>query len=294
MDVSIIIVNYNTFNLTKNCIESILNYSKSFDYEIIVIDNASVDDSVNLLKSIYDYNQIKIIASDVNLGFGKANNVGANIAKGEYIFFLNSDCILINNSIKYLLDFYKEYSKIIKLGVLGTLLVDNKLEITNSYGKFPTVFHEIKFFFSIRLMKNKKEQSEINFEDKYFNVDYVSGANMFLERKLFDKVDGFNDCFFIYFEETDLQYRLSNIGYKSYILPIKGIIHLEDGSTDNVDNAPQWKRVTFKDSRFKYIKRNDKFYSLFYLFNLIFGLISFLNLRYSFKQNFQFYRTGLF
>lgn len=293
MEVSIVIVNYNTFSLTKNCIDSIIKNSKNFDYEIIVIDNSSTDRSIHELNAIY--NDVRIIESKQNLGFGRANNIGAAIAKGDYILFLNSDCILIENSIKYLLDFYKEFSSKFKIGVLGSLLINNDLEIINSYGSFPTVFKEIQSFFSNRLIKrNKKESLDVNIQSNYFQVDYVSGANMFLERKLFDKVGGFDDCFFIYFEETDLQFRLSNIGYKSFILPIKSIIHLEDGSTDNVDNASQWKRVTFKDSRFKYIKRNDKRYLLFYIFNLTFGLISFLNFKYSFKQNYQFYKTGLF
>lgn len=292
MDVSIIIVNYNTFSLTKKCIESIIENTFDVDYEIIVIDNSSSDGSV--VKLNYLFKDIRIIEFNENLGFGKANNYGVTIAKSDYLLFLNSDCIVIDNYLKKILDFHRELSNNFKIGVLGSLLLNNNLEIANSFGTFPTAYKEIKSFFTNRFLRNNRFQLDIDVEAGFFNVDYVSGANMFMTRELFNKVGGFDDCFFIYFEETDLQYRLSNIGYKSYIVPIKGIIHLEDGSTNIIDNASQWKRVTFKDSRFKYLKRNDKLFWLFYLFNFAFGLISFFNFKYSIKENFQFYKTGLF
>ena len=292
MEVSIVIVNYNTFSLTRNCIDSVIDMFREVDYEVIVVDNASSDGSVGKLKAHFD--GITVVESKKNLGFGSANNYGAGIAKGDYLLFLNSDCIVLDNALRKMLDFYKEYSDKLNIGVLGSLLQNNRLEVTNSYGVFPTVYKEIFSFFTNRLHKVKDEQSEVNEKNEYFFVDYVSGANMFMHRELFTKVGGFDECFFIYFEETDLQFRLSKIGYRSCVLTIKDIIHLEDGSTDIVSDASQWKRVTFKDSRFKYIRNNDKRYRLFYLFNLVFGILSLLNPKYSIKQNFEFYRTGLF
>lgn len=102
MDVSVIIVNYNTLGLTSDCIESIIAQTSTVEYEIILVDNASTDGS----KEVFAQDKrIKYIYSDQNLGFGRANNLGIREAKGRYLFFLNSDTILLNNAVKLFFDF---------------------------------------------------------------------------------------------------------------------------------------------------------------------------------------------
>ena len=104
MDVSVIIVNYNTLELTKNTIESVFEKTIEVSYEIILVDNASTDGSVEFFENNYK-DKIILIKNNENLGFGRANNKGIEIAKGKYIFLLNSDTLLINNAIKILFDF---------------------------------------------------------------------------------------------------------------------------------------------------------------------------------------------
>src|SRR5690348_12526562 len=134
MNVSIIIVNYNTKDLLSNCIGSIYSNTKDVDFEIIIVDNASIDGSQELIKEKFP--EVVLIESEVNLGFGKANNLGAEFAKGDYLFLLNSDTILQNNAVFYFLDFYKKNNNL-NIGCLGGMLVDENGEIIHSAEQFP-------------------------------------------------------------------------------------------------------------------------------------------------------------
>ena len=105
MQVSIIIVNYNTKELLNNCLKSIYKYTKDIDFEIIVSDNGSTDNSISMLKT--EFPQVVIVDNGKNLGFGAANNKGLEIAKGKYIFYLNSDTLILNNAVKIFYDYFE-------------------------------------------------------------------------------------------------------------------------------------------------------------------------------------------
>jgi len=115
--VSVILINYNAGQITCNCIESIYKQVKSCDYEIIVVDNASADNSVERIKSSHP--AVKLIQSDENLGFGRANNLGVTNAKGEFVFLLNNDTILKNDPFPY---FFKHFENEPSTGIVGCLL----------------------------------------------------------------------------------------------------------------------------------------------------------------------------
>lgn len=139
MDVSVIIVNYNTLGLTSDCIESIIAQTSTVEYEIILVDNASTDGS----KEVFAQDKrIKYIYSDQNLGFGRANNLGIREAKGRYLFFLNSDTILLNNAVKLFFDFC-EKNPDRKIGAVGAVLKDQNQKNIHSYGRFITPRGEI-------------------------------------------------------------------------------------------------------------------------------------------------------
>lgn len=118
MDISIIIVNYNTKELTKNCIDSIYEKTKDIEFEVILVDNDSNDGSKELFERD---KKIEFVEAGKNLGFGKANNLGLTRATGKYIFFLNSDTILVNNAVKIFFDFCEGH-KDLKTGGIGCLL----------------------------------------------------------------------------------------------------------------------------------------------------------------------------
>ena len=139
MDVSIIIVNYNTLGLTSDCIESIVDKTSDLEYEIILVDNASTDSS----KAVFPQDpRVRYIYSDRNLGFGRANNLGIREATGRYLFFLNSDTILLNNAVKYFFDFCEKNPEH-KIGALGAVLKDRNLRNIHSYGRLITPPGEI-------------------------------------------------------------------------------------------------------------------------------------------------------
>ena len=139
MDVSIIIVNYNTKELTAACINSIFQYTEGVEFEVILVDNASTDSS----KAVFSQDpRVRYIYSDRNLGFGRANNLGIREATGRYLFFLNSDTILLNNAVKYFFDFCEKNPEH-KIGALGAVLKDRNLRNIHSYGRFITPLGEI-------------------------------------------------------------------------------------------------------------------------------------------------------
>ena len=134
MQLSIIIVNYNTRDFLKTCLNSIFEQTHDIEYEIIVSDNGSTDGSLEMLAK--DFPTVHVIANGQNLGFGAANNRGLDIAKGKYIFYLNSDTILLNNAPKLFYDYFEAHSNE-KLGAIGGMLLDSNKRFIHSGGNFP-------------------------------------------------------------------------------------------------------------------------------------------------------------
>lgn len=228
MDVSVIIVNYNTKQLTINCINSVFERTKGVSFEVILIDNASTDGSVDCFRKD---KRIVLIEGKENYGFGGANNMGIKVAKGKYLFLLNSDTILIKNAIYPLLAF-AETNQDLKVGVLGSVLLDENKKESPSFGQFPS----LKSLFNNLLIRLKQIEG---YEKKIFKqvltngyarVDYISGADLFIPKTIIDRIGGFDANIFMYYEETDLQKRIANAGYQRIIINSRDIIHLVGGS----------------------------------------------------------------
>ncbi|MEI6576788.1 MAG: glycosyltransferase family 2 protein [Bacteroidota bacterium] len=239
--VSIIIVNFSTKELTARCIQSIIDCSVKFSYEIIVVDNNSSDNSVEFLRKYFS--NITIISMAENLGFGSGNNFGVKVAKGRFILLLNSDTIFIADILSSFIAFHLN-SNVSNIGVLGSLMISEEFDIVHSFGNFPAILRYGKKF-----DKQRKESSIIReIESNYYSrVDIVSGANMFMERELFISLNGFDSNIFLYEEELDLQYRMNLNNLYSFIINERGIIHLEGKSSSN------------------YFKRKHSFISLAYV-----------------------------
>jgi len=129
MDVSIILVNYNTCDLTLNCLKSIQEKVQNIEYEVFVVDNHSKDDSVEKIKQ--GYPNVKLIQSPNNIGFGRANNIAIKESQGKYIFLLNTDTVLMNNAVKVLFDFMEQNEK---CGACGGNLYNDDGEMIHSFG----------------------------------------------------------------------------------------------------------------------------------------------------------------
>lgn len=286
MQVSIIIVNYNTLEVTNNCISSIFALTNAIDFEVILVDNASTDGS----KEFFENNpNITYIYSNENLGFGKANNLGAHIAKGEFLFLLNSDTILIENSIQKLYKFFADNENKLKIGVLGCLLIDENKSINGFGDVFPDIISFNRD--NIRTLpvfgKYLKKKSTIYaFNNEYFEIDYVLGADMLIRKSLFTQVNGFDPQYFMYFEESDLQLGIARLNYKNYIYTGTKIIHLEGGSFTSGKKTSNNKRIMVHQSKIYYAKKNfPTKYLKFKLLDIGRLLLNILNYKYTFAEN---------
>ena len=244
MDVSIIIVNYNTCQLTRNCVDSIFEKTKNLSFEIILVDNASVDGS----KEVFEQdNRIKYIYSKVNLGFGGGNNLGYKYADGDYIFLLNSDTLLINNAIYELVNFMKKHTDV---GIAGGALYNLEMQPCHSYGELlPSLKSELNHLFRNLFVKKIKKNicKEVN-SIGYASVGYITGADMILRREIIDQIGLFDTDFFMYFEETEMTFRYLKNGIKSFYYPKAKIQHLEG------------KSFTFKEAREQVYLESRKLY----------------------------------
>lgn len=247
MNVSILIVNYNTHELLANCLQTVYEQTKDITFEVIVVDNASTDGSEQHIMSRFP--SVRWIASKENLGFGKANNLGASKAQGEYLFLLNSDTLLLNNAVKMFYDYAKRYTK--EDMVLGGWLLNRNGDINHSYGEFPTVGSEIRYLLEkTKDSLQKRPHRELPMEK---NVDYIVGADIFISRELYNQFGGFDPNIFMYYEETDLLLRMSKAGIKRRLIVGPKIIHLEGGSFGR--NSLTYRRFMMAQSSYNYLVR---------------------------------------
>ena len=210
---SIIIVNYNTKELIKNCLNSIFLNCNISDFEIIVVDNNSQDSSVEMLKREFG-NKIKLIVNNKNRGFGVANNQGVKVAKCKYLFFLNSDTIFTDNILKPINDFFLSNKEV---GVVAPkLLLEDGGEQLYAFGPFPKVL-------DVTLNKFKSIPS---YQKHKFFVDWVSGAALVIKKDVFERVNGFDENFFMYFEDIDLCKRVKDLKCGIVVYPEVSVIHL--------------------------------------------------------------------
>lgn len=271
MDVSVIIVNYNTFQVTRECIDSIVEKTHSISYEIILVDNASTDGSK---ESFEQDSRITYIYSEHNGGFGYGNNLGMKVAKGKYFFLLNSDTLLVNNAIKEFYDYAEAQNE---KYLYGCYLMHDDGSYCSSFFYFPAF--NIKSFLK-RIFGLKKEE-RLDYVEK--NVEAISGADMFFHREIYEKTGGFDENIFLYGEEGEWQYRMSKAGYGCHIIPQPQIIHLEGKS---MNMSPSKMAIKWK-SHFYILKKHMRPFTYlltrcYYAFN-----ITMRNLNHLFKPEYK-------
>lgn len=267
MDVSIIFVNYKTKDLTINAIKSVKEKTEGLIYEIFVVDNNSQDGSIEAIEQ--EFADIKIIKNPNNAGFGAANNLAIKQAKGKYIFCLNTDTLLVNNAIKIMFDFMeKEENQ--NVGVCGGLLHDVDLNVIHSGGRFPCL-EGVFWKFGLRYLLPKYYRKRYGLDCLATKIEYVTGADIMFRKSVLDKVGLFDENYFMYFEESDLCYRIKKIGYLIKLINDAKIIHLEGKSTKDELKKKKW----FKSSEFYYFKKHHPF--KFYFVKLMYIYIYFID-----------------
>lgn len=260
IDVSVIIVNYNTTQLTIQCIQSVFQFRNKYVVEVILIDNASADRSIEQLTAIFP--EIHFIQNNRNIGFGAANNKGIKIAKGEFVFLLNSDTLLLSDAITTFVDYMRNPAHS-KVAVCGGSLLSPELQPATSFGNFPTILCAVSLlgfkFLYPKFYQHQLALGVVNYNAQIKVVDFISGANMFIRASVLKAVGLFDESFFLYFEETELSHRIWKAGYQSVLLPEINIVHYEGSSAAQADSNNNQKEFNKTQYRF-YITSRKLFY----------------------------------
>lgn len=227
MKLSIVVLNYNTKDLTLDCIASIVEqYEKELEkgeFEIILLDNNSTDASANAFRKLRIKN-LKFVQNEENVGFSKGNNIGVKNASGEYILFLNSDTEIKDKGLIRMIEFLDEHTKV---AILGGKLENADGSVQKSCGNFYSLFNLFLLLYGGGklglLTKSPKKISK---------VDWVSGACMMIRADIFRKIGGFEEKLFMYMEDVELCYRAFKKNYLTYFYPNVTLIHKERGSSN--------------------------------------------------------------
>ena len=231
IDVSIIIVNYNSFKLLKACLESIIHHSQGFEFEIIVVDNNSTDGDVEEI--INKFENTKLIRNEKNEGFAKANNKGAAICKGKYLLFLNNDTIFVENTLQILLQYLREQKDRI---LIAPKLLNKDGSIQHSVYRFQTLWLSFTtYFFLYSIFPRSKYFNRYSLMNRGINeiteVETITGAFMLFYREDILALKGFDEDYFFYGEDNDLCKRFRDSGGKIIYYPETKIIHLKGGTS---------------------------------------------------------------
>jgi GT2 family glycosyltransferase len=258
---SIIIVNWNSKEYVRNCLSSIVATIAGIEYEIIVVDSGSFDGCGEMVER--NFPQVRFVQSGANVGFARANNLGARYARGQVLFLLNPDTEVRGNAIEQL---YARFHELPRPGVIGCRLLNSDGSIqTSCVQPFPTIPNQIlncqllqRWFPKIRIW-----WTALTFKDSTspVPVEAVSGACMLIDRRLFDLVEGFSDDFFMYGEDLDLCYKTRAAGFTNYHVPEVEIVHHGGGSTQH----SRFSEVMMKESVRRLLsKTHGSVYSLGY------------------------------
>ncbi len=241
MDLSVIIVNYNTKKLIKSCIESIIKNTEGISHEIIVVDNGSSDGSQRELNRLQKITKSisKVVDNKENLGFGSANNKAMKIAKGNFFLLLNTDTEICDNVLGEMTRWMKANPRV---GISSCSLKSPNGRFQGTGGYFPTILRVfswmtiqdlplvdriIKPFHPVHSMLFNKGE---DFYLKEQELDWVTGAFFFMRRDIYDEIGGFDEDYFMYTEEVDLCFRAKKNGWKVCYLPRWSILHLGGAS----------------------------------------------------------------
>lgn len=240
--ISVILINYNSTHHTINCVKSIQDQtSKDLDYEIILVDNNSREEEksklINWLKQP-EQKDITFIQSNTNTGFTGGNMMGVNIAKGQYLYLLNNDCILQNDVLSILSQFLNENPNV---AAVSPTMLNNQKKHTPAFSYMPSV--ATKWLGNNLMNKiNSKVYPDRKTAYEYpIKVQVITGASMFLRKSVFEKVGYMDPAYFLYLEEEDLCMKLTKAGYDIYHVPAAIIQHLGEESTNrNYDIAREY------------------------------------------------------
>ena len=247
---SIVIVSWNTCDLLKKCLESIINFTKDIPYEIIIVDNASQDGSCEMVQSKFP--SVILIRNEENVGFSRANNQGIKKAKGEYIALLNSDTYITDNSFFNMIDFMKKDSNI---GICGPKILNPDLSPQ------PTRTDQYKpidaFLKILGLYNYKRESARMNY-NKIQDVEVIGGCCMIFRKSVFDAIGLFDESYFLYNEENDICLRARKTNWKVVFFPTSIVYHVGGASTFQKEISEKVEIACYRSNIYFYKKYFSK------------------------------------
>ena len=246
MDITVIIVNWNTKNLLCDCLTSVYKTLADLSFEIIVVDNASSDGSVAMLQKHYP--QIRVIANSENRGFGAANNQGFAQMKGRYALLLNTDAVLTEGAAQKLLAFAERH---LDAAIVCGQLLNADGSKQNSVAAFPTLLTLAANTSLLEYLFPNKYPSKRYQHREPVEVESAIGACMLIRKKALDEVSFFDERYFFFFEETDLAYAMRQAGWRIWHVPDARIYHLQGQSIGRNANS----RIEFYRSRYQFLRK---------------------------------------
>ena len=248
VDISFIIVNWNTRDILMDCLNSIYKTVTDIDVEIYVVDNNSTDGSQAAVKK--EFPEVKLIENKTNTGFAHANNQALNIMKGKFAVLLNSDAVLKENSIKKLLTFMTGNSS---AGIAGVQLLNDDGTRQNSIDNFPSIETEIFNKSILRLLlPGKYPGKNMSYKDP-IEVDSVIGACMIVRKEAIDEVGVFDEDYFIFLEETDWCFRMYKKSWKVFHVSDAEVFHLSGHSKKK---NPWRSQIEYYKSLYMFFRKN--------------------------------------
>lgn len=299
---SIIIINWNSVEYLKKCLQSIYCQNNNLDFEVIVVDNASYDGCDEFIRN--EFPQVEFIQSKENVGFARANNLGYEYSSGRNLLFLNPDTEILDSAINKM---YSYLESLTDVGAVGCKLLNTDLSVqTSCIQPFPTILNQA---LDVEYLKLKFPKLKLwGITPLFFNdgnpeeVEVISGACIMTKRDVFEKIGMFSTDYFMYSEDVDLCYKIWQAGYKAYYINDAEIIHHGSGSSGKKQDN-YFSILSMKESRMKFLKKTrSKFYANLYRLSIIiislFRIIlilsmlpinrylgkDFYDLRYSFKK----------
>lgn len=234
MNLSIVIVNYQTFEMTRDTVSSVLKYSYPFSYEVIVVDNASEDDSLAKLQDCFK-DRVRFIASKENNGFAAGNNLALRHLESDYILLLNSDTVVWENTLENIYDYMESHRDV---GACGCRVRLENGELDKACKRtFPNVKNS---FFRLFHIPNKSKDDNYNLtdlpDDEVYEIDCLTGAFMFMRNETLEDVGLLDETFFMYGEDIDLCYRIKDAGWKIVYYGKNSITHFKGASSKKQKN----------------------------------------------------------
>ncbi len=262
VDLSVIVLSFNTKELLRQCLASLIHNSPSLKVKIIVVDNASDDGSPQMVEK--EFPQVKLIINKMNVGFAKGNNIGLKEAEGDFVLFLNSDTKVEPGGLKEAVDFMRTDKKIGALSA-KTLLASGKID-PDCHRGFPTPWASITYFLGLEKLFPQSRffgqyhQFYLGLDQNH-EIDAGAGAFMIIRREIIEKVGTWDEKYFFYGEDLDFFYRIKQAGYKVMFYAKPLLIHYKGASSGLRKES---KGVSTRENRLKVAKASVKAMEIFY------------------------------